>query len=420
MTLVAIDIGSHKICTLVGEAVEGGKVRVLGLGHAPSEGIRAGEVVHVEDAAGAIAASVERAERACGVSVHHARVGVSGLHLSGTTNRGLVPCGRRPRPVAQADVDRVLEVAGSIPLSSDREVMHVLAQHFAVDGGTPVDSPVSMEAYRVEAAVYIVTASTAALANLRRCLRLAAVTPVGLTASAVAAAEAVLTPDERQLGVMVVDLGAATTSMACYVDNALVHLCPLPGGGRQMTNALGLSLQTPLAEAEHIKIGHGHVLPELDTDEREIEVTPFGDEPRRTTTRLRVSEVLAAHADETAERVWAELDDAGLHDRLPAGAVLVGGGTELQGLPQRLAARWGMPVRVGRPRGVVGLADAVRGPAHASAVGLLLWDARGIADAALMPAEREGDAKGIARLIDWARRAFLPTRNGRAWERGAG
>jgi cell division protein FtsA len=331
----------------------------------------------------------------------------------------VVPCGRRPRAIQQADIDRVLEVAGTVPLEPNREMLHVLAQRFSVDNGVAVESPLNMEAYKVEASVYIVTASAPSLANLRRCLGLAAVTPVGMTASVLAAAEAVLTPDERQLGVFVVDLGASSTGLACFVDSALVHVAVLPIGGRHMTTDLGLMLQTPLSEAEHIKITHGHVLPEFDDDAAEIDVTPFGDDQRRKTTRYHVSEVLAARADETAALVLAELDKVELSASLPAGAVLVGGGTELGGLPRRLSSRWGLPVRVGRPHGVVGLADAVRGPAHAAAVGLLLWEARGISDAAVPPV-KGSEASGLAKLIDWARQAFLPGRNGRNWEGGAG
>jgi cell division protein FtsA len=187
-----------------------------------------------------------------------------------------------------------------------------------------------------------------------------------------------------------------------------------------MTTDLGLMLQTPLSEAEHIKITHGHVLPEMDNDDREIDVVTFGDGPHRKTTRYHVSELLAARADEIAQLVWDEFDRAGLHDRFPAGAVLVGGGTELDGMLTRLSARWGMPVRVGQPKGVLGLGDAVRGPAHAAAVGLLLWDARGIADAVVAPVGRGSDLKGLAKLLDWARKAFLPGSAGRTWEGGVG
>ena len=419
MTLVAIDVGSHKVCTLVADVVED-EIRVLGVGHASSEGIRGGEIVHVGDAAGAIAASVQRAERSSGMPVRRARVGMSGLHIGGFVNRGLLPCGRHARTVDQIDVDRVLEVAGTVPLEADREVLHVLTQHFAVDGGPPVDSPVNMEACRLEASTFVVTASATAISNLRRCLALAAVSPVGLGVSTLAAAEAVLTPDERRLGAFVLDLGASTSCLACYADGALVHLKPLPVGGHQMTTDLGLNLQTPLSEAEHIKITHGHVLPELDEDDREIEVATFGDGPLRQTTRLHVSELLAQRADQIAQLVWDEFGQTGLHDIFPAGAVLVGGATEMEGMLTRLSARWGMPVRAGHPRDVAGLPTALRGPGHAAAVGLLLWDARGIADAVGVPANRPVSSSSLQRLIDWLRRAFVPSSDGRGWEGGVG
>ncbi|MFN2114530.1 MAG: cell division protein FtsA [Anaerolineae bacterium] len=410
--LVGIDIGSHKVCTLVGEALPGGGVRVHGMGHAPSDGIRHGEVVHIEDAAGAIAASVERAERVAGQSITRARIGVSGLHLAGANNNGFVPCGRRPRTIEQADVERALEVAGSVLLRDDRSVLHVLARHYTVDDGGPVDSPVDMEGHRLEAAVHIVTAAHSALANLLRCLELAEVRPVGLTMSTLAAAEATLSEDERELGVVVIDLGAAVTGIACYVDGALCHTAVLPVGGRHMTNDLGVVLQTPLAEAERIKLSHGHVLPELDDDEATIEIVPFGDDKRRATTRLHVAEVLAARADEIASLVAIELGQAGLATRLAAGAVLVGGGTELTGMPKRLGARLGLPARVGTPGDVLGLADAARGPGHAAPIGLLRWEATSTSDAASVFTTEPEPTDGLGRIVSWARHAFLPNGNG--------
>jgi cell division protein FtsA len=413
--IVGIDIGSHKICTLVGEVLAGGGVRLLGMGHAPAGGIRAGEVVHVEEAAGAIAASVERAERMAGIKIDRALVGITGPSIEGANNQGVLPCGRRPRPITAEDVDRALDIAGTVPVGADRTVLHVLPRYFAVDDGVPVVSPINMAGHRVRAEVHIVTASAAPVANLRRCLSMAEVVPTGLVMSTLAAAEAVLTPDERALGAFVVDLGAAVTGLACYVDGALAHTAVLPVGGRHMTNDLSVILQTPVAEAERIKGAHGHVLPELDDDATAIDVVPFGDDGRRSTTRLYVSEVLAARADEIADLVSAELESAGFAGHMPAGAILVGGGTELAGIPRRLGARWGVPVRVGRPSRLLGLADAVRGPAHAGVVGLLLWGDRAAHDAA-QPLSSPSDASsGMARVLAWARTAFLPGGNARSW-----
>jgi cell division protein FtsA len=413
--LVGIDIGSHKICTLIGEALGVGGLRILGIGHAPAAGIRTGEVVHVEEAAGAIAASLERAERVAGTTVDGALVGLTGLHLESQNNRAVLPCGRRPRPIDAADVDRVLESAGTVPLSDAREVLHVLPRRFQLDDGGPIVSPVGMEGFQLAAEVHMVTAGVGPLAAIRRCLQLAEAGPTDLVFATLAAAEATLTADERQLGVFVVDLGAATTGLACYQDGAVAHSAVLPLGGRHMTHDLAVVLQTPLAHAERIKLAHGHVLPELDDDGTEVEVLPFGHGERRTTSRRHVSEILAARADELGQLVTAELGRVGLAERLPAGAVLVGGGSELGGLARRLCDRWGVPVRVGRPTELVGLAEGARGPAHAAAVGLLHWSARGVKDAASLGAGRERALAGggVGRMMDWARVAFLPNANGR-------
>ncbi len=418
-TVVGIDIGSHKICTLIGEGLPGGGVRVLGMGHAPAVGIRRSEIVHVEDAAGAIAASVERAERVAGVPVRRAIVGLTGTHIASQANHAVVPIGRRPREVEPSDVERVLETAGAVPLAAGREALHVLPRFYQLDGGGPVVSPLGMEGYRIEVSVHIVTAASAAVTNLRRCLGLAEVTPSALVFSSLAAAEATLTRDERELGVALVDLGAAATGLACYREGALVHSAVLPIGSRHMTNDLAVLLQTPLDQAERIKTASGHVLPELDGEDVPIDIVPFGEAERRTTTRHHVSEVLAARADEIARLVQAELEAQGLAGQLPAGVVLVGGGTELSGMPRRLYEQWGLPVRIGRATEAIGLADAAKGPSHAAAVGLLQWGARRVPDAVGLsvgrPARATDGLTGFEKMMGWARAAFLPG-NGRDLE----
>ncbi len=413
--LVGIDIGSHKICTLIGTGLPGGGLRVLGIGHAPASGIRRGEVIDVEEAAGAIAASVVRAERVAEHPVDRAVVGITGLHLESANHSAMVACGRRPREIRPPDVDRALAAAGSLPLPMGRELVHVLPQSYTLDDGSPVISPVGMEGYQLSAEVHIVSGSCANLSNLRRCLDLAEVAPQRLTMSTLAAAEAVLTPDERELGVAVVDVGASATGIACFREGALVHTRIMPVGGRHMTNDLAVVFQTPLHQAERIKTTHGHVLPELDDDSGvKIEVVPFGDGERRTATRREISEVLAARADELIDLVLGALSEAELASRLPAGAVLVGGGTELAGFPRRFSQRSHAPVRIGRPGGVIGLSEATKGPDHAAAVGLLMWSARRIRDAATGLANGEEETNdGKLRWSTWLRDAFLPRRNGR-------
>lgn len=410
--LVGIDIGSHKICTLVGEMLPGGGVRVHGIGHAPAEGIRAGEIVHVGDAAGAIAASVERAERVAGIAIDRAVIGLTGLHIQSQPSHAAIPLGRRPRPVEKADVERVLETAGAVPLPAGREVLHVLPSAYRIDQEGEVISPLGMEGQTLAVDVQIVTASANALANLRRCLKLAELSPEAMVFSTLAAAEGVLTQDERDLGAFVVDLGASATGLACFRGGAVRHCSTIPIGGRHFTNDLAVLLQTPLEQAERIKTTFGHVLPELDNDEVEIEVQPFGEGETRRSTRRHISEVLAARVDELSGLIASELAETDGWDRLPAGAILTGGGTELNGLARRLHESWGLPVRVGRPRDVIGLGDTARGPSHAAAVGLLLWRSRGVTDAVTLtggpPSNSESGRGGLGGFIDWIGKAFLP------------
>jgi cell division protein FtsA len=411
--LVGIDVGSHKVCTLVGEALPAGGIRVLGVGHAPTSGVSDGEIVHVEHAAEAIAASVARAERVADVTISNAAIGMTGGHLVSSVNRASVPCGRRPRPMEEADVDRLLETAGTVPLPDGREVLHVLPRSYNIDGGNSVVSPLGMAGCQLGVDVLIVTADTVSVANLRQCLDLAEVGSATLVMSTLAAAEATLTDDERELGVFVVDLGAATTGIACFTEGSVEHCASLKIGGRHMTKDLAVVLQTPLASAERIKTTHGHVLPELDDDTTEIEIESFGDDAKRTATRHHVSEILAARADEIADLVWAELEEHDLTGRLPAGAVLVGGGSELGGLARRFCTKWNLPVRQGRPSRLAGLADAARSPSHAGAVGLLAWHGRNVVDAAVLSAPPTVSAEGVQRVWGWAKEAFLPRGNGR-------
>jgi len=410
--ILGVDVGSYKVTSLIGEPLPGGAVRVRGVGHAPSEGIRKGEVVNVEEAAGAIASSIERAERMAEDIFDTALAGIGGVHLTCVNNVAGVPCGRRPKQVLAADVDRVLETAGTVPTADGREILHVLPRWYRIDGGNRLDSPIGMEGYRLEADVHIVSASSAALNTVRRCLDMADVGQNRLVVSTLAAAEAALTRDERELGVMVVDCGHSLTGIACFRGGALVYTGTLPVGGRNMTSDLATVLQTPLEQAERIKQTHGHVLPEYDDDETSIKVVPFGAETPREVTRKHVSEVLAARADEMATMVLDALREAQLEDDLPAGVVLVGGGAELNGLPKRLSERWGLPVRVGSATQIAGLTDTAGTPGHAAAVGLLMWAARGVRDAAIEPG-RNGSSEpggGIRGVLASLKRAFLPRR----------
>ncbi len=409
--IIGIDVGSHKIAALIGELLPGpgGGVRILGVGHAPAEGIRAGEVVNVEDAAGAIAASVDRAERLAGDSFDSAVIGITGLHIHSRNNGADVPCGRRPRPVDAQDVARALEAAGTVPIGPEREVLHVVPRHFQVDEGPVLADPSGMEGFRLHSSVHVVTGSQAAFNNLRRCVGMAEIAPARFVLSTLAAAEATLTPDERELGVVVMDMGHAVTGVACYREGALVHSATVGLGGRHLTNDLAVMFQTPFEQAERLKQTHGHVLPEHDDERTEIEITPFGEESRRRVGRRDVSEVLAARIDEIASMVMEEIQSAEYVDGPPAGVVLVGGGTELSGLARRLHETLHLPVRIGRPRDVVGLTDAAGGPGHAAAVGLLRWSAKQAHD----PLPRRGAGGTSASMLDWMRQALLPRRDGR-------
>jgi len=408
--IAGIDVGSHKVVTLIGEALPGGGVRVRGIGHAATQGIRAGEVEHIDEAAGTIATSLERAERLANDTFDRAFVGITGAHVESVNNRASLPFARRARAILAADVERSLDAAGTVPLPSDREILHVLPRGYFVDSGHSVRSPIGMSGCLLAADAHLVTVGAAPLATLRRCLELADVDRFRFVLSTLAAAEATLTRDERQLGVAIVDLGHAVTGVASYREGALAHSATVPIGGRHMTHDLAVFLQASLDQAERIKKTHGHVLPEHDDGTTNVDVIPFGADAPRPVARHDVSQVLAARADELADLIAEELAADGVDGRPPAGVVLVGGGAETRGLARRLHLRWQLPVRIGRPRDVAGLATATAGPDHAAAVGLLLWSALGMPDAANPTGRASAEANGHGGVFDWLIGALLPRR----------
>ncbi len=376
MTLVAMDIGTSKICTLVGEADEAGVLRILGVGIVPARGIRRGVVVNIAEATEAIAASVEKAERTSGYQIRRAIVGIAGPYIASVNSKGIASVMRGDRGISPADVQRAIENARAIAIPHSHEILHVLPRSFIVDGQEGIRDPLGMYGFRLEAEVHIVTAQVGPLANLRRCIEAAQVAVEEFVLSPLASAEAVITEGEREMGVALVDIGAGTTDLAVFVEGSVAHTAVIPVGGQHITNDLAYGLHVPATVAEEIKIQYGHAVVQAIAPEEQVTVQGFGENGVLTFSRREMAEIIEARVQEIFQLVLKDLKASGYERLLPAGLVLCGGTALLPGIRDVAREVTGMPVRVGLPWDLGGLADTLRSPMFAAAVGLLRWGLR--------------------------------------------
>jgi cell division protein FtsA len=373
--LVALDIGSTKTCALIGE-MDGDAVKFVSLGAAESRGLRKGLIVNLDAAVSSIRRALEEAESVAGVPVESALVGVAGGHVRGLNSRGGITLGPRPRDVQREDVKRAVEAARSVSLPEDREVLHVLPQEFLLDAQGSIRDPMGMVGQRLEVNVHIVTASSAATQNLITAVNRAGVVVADTVLETLAAAEAGLTPDERELGCCLLDIGGGTTELLVYGGGVVRHTAAIPVGGDHFTNDLAVGLRTPIPEAEKIKREHACAFRELLREDLAIEIASVGDRPPRTVFARMLGEIVEPRAQELLALVRDELQRAGLDALISAGLVFSGGGSRLHGLVELAERMFAMPVRMVAPRGLVGLPEEISQPEYATAVGLLVYGAR--------------------------------------------
>ena len=374
--LAAIDVGTTKICTLIAEVSPRERPRVVGVGVVPSQGLRKGAIVNVEQATHAIAQSVAEAERVAGYSVQSACVGIAGSHIAGLTSRGVTLVGRGDRMITAGDAQRAMDDAQTIAIPHNRQVLHAIARSYTLDGQDGIRDPTGMVGYRLEVDAHIVTASTTSIRNLVNCVHSAGVEVGDLVLQPLASAEAVLRPEERRMGVVLVDIGGGTTDIAIFVEGSVWHSQVLAIGGDHLTNDIAVGLRAPFATAEELKVRYGHAIP-ADIDQSEfVDVTAFGDGTRRTVARRDIAHIINARADEMLGLILREIKRTGYDGLLAAGLVLTGGSAELNGLKGLAERQLQIPVRIGLPRGLGGMGAEVKGPAFATAAGLLLWTMR--------------------------------------------
>jgi cell division protein FtsA len=369
--VVGLDIGTAKICCLVAEPRDDGTLAVTGLGEAASKGLRKGVVVNPEATVENIKAAVEQAELMAGVHVEAATVGIAGGHIRSFNSRGVVAVTGRERSVTKEDVERVLEAARAVSIPQDREILHVMSQEFVLDAQGGIAAPVGLVGAHLEANVHIITASTAAVQNLVSCINKAGIEVRDVVLEQLAIADAVLTTDERELGVALVDVGAGTSDLAIFEKGAIWHTAVLPVGGEHFTNDLAVGLRTPVPEAERLKKLHGCAHAALVASRESIEVPSVGGRKPRLLSLEVLAEILEPRAEEVFSMLRDEIVRAGFEKLLNAGVVLTGGGSLLAGMSEVAEHVFDLPVRVAHPG-----ADGSVGPQHATAFGLALSGAR--------------------------------------------
>ncbi|MEN6476271.1 MAG: cell division protein FtsA [Syntrophaceae bacterium] len=371
--IVGLDIGTTKICCLITERKETGGIEVIGFGQSESRGLRRGLVVNMEQTVEAIKHAVEDAERMAGVRVDEVYTGIAGGHIQGISTNGVIAI--KGGEVSPADKKRVVDQAKDFAKPVGVEIIHVLPQEFAVDDITGIVDPVGMAGSRLEAKVHIVTGSVAAVSNITKCAQKAGLGLHDIVLQQIASAVAILTPDERQLGVILMDIGGGTTDIAVYNEGSIRHTSVLPLGGDHVTNDIAVGLRTPIAEAERLKIKYGYALSSKVSPDEQIEVPSIGGDNASTVPRRILSEIIESRMEELFKLAYSEVRNSGLSEKMAGGLVLTGGASCLDGVALLAEGIMHLPVRIGVPRGVKGLMELVNNPAYATAVGLCLYDA---------------------------------------------
>jgi len=366
-----LDIGTTKICALVG-AVRNRELRIIGLGMQPSAGMRKGMIVDVPAASVAVAAAVEAAEQTSGYQLSQALVSIAGEHISSTNNRGLVAINRNDSGVTAQDIDRALETAQAIPIPNNRQIIHLIPRHYTIDDHAGVRQPLGMHGYRLEIEAHIVTAATSALQNLKHCTERVGISAEEVVLNALASGEAVLEPAEKEMGVLVADIGGGTTDLALYKQGTVWHTHVIPIGGHHITNDIAIGLRAPYDVAEKVKIQYGDCRPADIDPEFVFTVEPFGGE-RIQVGRQDLAQVIEARVEEIFHMILKDIQQSGYDEYLPAGIVLTGGASLLRGITDVAERVLHVPARVATPRDLVGLVDSLHSPAYATSVGLLRW-----------------------------------------------
>ncbi len=406
--IAGIDVGTTKICVLVGELDRDGKLTIVGVGTCPSQGLRRGVVVNIEETVTSIAAALDRAERLSGKNITTAYVGITGGHISSENSKGSVAITPSHRDIMQNDISRAIEVARAIAIPANREVIHVIPRGYVVDGQEGIKNPIGMSGFRLEVETHIITGAVSSIQNLIKCVQKAHVEIEDLVLEPLASSEAVLVEGETDLGVVLVDIGGGTTDVAVFADGAIWQTTALPIGGNLITNDIAVGLRLPLGVAEELKVTYGHCDPSMITEDDMIDLSQFMPDSNDLVPRKLLAEIIYYRVEELLDMVHGELKKSGYDGLLPAGVVLTGGTAELPGILELASQTLDLPARIGVPLGLLGLADSLSRPAYATAVGLLQWALTHTSFAAEDERARDDRSNGLASRFGRWLRAFIP------------
>ncbi|TDY01153.1 cell division protein FtsA [Thiohalophilus thiocyanatoxydans] len=397
--IVGLDVGTSKVVAIVGEVTPENDIEIIGLGSHPSRGLKKGVVVNIESTVQSIQRAVEEAELMAGCQIHSVYAGIAGSHIRSLNSHGIVAI--RDKEVTQYDVERVIDAARAVAIPADQKVLHIMPQEFIIDDQESIREPIGMSGVRLEAKVHMVTGAVSAAQNIIKCVRRCGLEVDDIILEQLASSHSVLTEDEKELGVCLVDIGGGTTDIAVFTEGAIRHTAVIPIAGDQVTNDIAVALRTPTQHAEEIKIKYACALTQLASADETIEVPSVGERPVRRLARQTLAEVVEPRYEELFTLIQAELRRSGFEDLCAAGIVLTGGSSKMEGTVELAEEIFHMPVRQGLPQYVNGLVDVVRNPIYSTGVGLLLF---GYQNRALREAESRmggGFSSVLQRMKSW-------------------
>jgi cell division protein FtsA len=397
--LVGLDIGTSKVVAIVGEMANDASIEVIGIGSHPSRGLKKGVVVNIESTVQSIQRAVEEAELMAGCEIHSVYTGIAGSHVRSLNSHGIVAI--RDKEVTGGDVDRVIDAAKAVAIPADQKILHVLPQEFIIDNQEGIRDPIAMSGVRLEAKVHIVTGADSAAQNIVKCVQRCGLHVEDIVLEQLASSFAVLTDDEKELGVCLVDIGGGTTDLAVFSNGAIRHTAVIPIAGDQVTNDIAVSMRTPTQYAEDIKLRYACALSQLANPDETIEVPSVGDRPPRRLARQTLAEIVEPRYEELFGLIREELRRSGFEEAIAAGVVITGGSAKMEGAVELAEEIFHMPVRLGLPQHVSGLVEVVSNPIHSTGVGLLLY-ARANAQGALREKPIYGGMKSVVeRMKAW-------------------
>ncbi len=396
--IVGLDIGTSKVVAIVGDVTPEGELEIVGIGSHASRGLKKGVVVNIESTVQSIQRAVEEAELMAGCQIHSVFAGIAGNHIRSLNSHGIVAI--RDREVFQPDIERVIDAAQAVAIPADQKILHILPQEYLVDTQGGVREPLGMSGVRLEAKVHLVTCAVNAAQNIEKCIRRCGLEVEDIILEQVASGYAVLTEDEKDLGVCLVDIGGGTSDIAIFTDGAIRHTAVIPIAGDQVTNDIAMALRTPTQNAEELKIKYACALASLAGENETIKVPSVGDRADRDLSRQALAEVVEPRYDELFTLIQAELRRSGFEDLVAAGIVLTGGTSKMEGVVELAEEIFHMPVSIGRPHGVSGLADIVKNPIYSTAVGLLQYGAKQQNDELVLPSNA-GMETVVGRVKNW-------------------